>query len=187
MPVPYSEVPYKQLMCHQGAYDLIDLAGRKNISRWDIKEFEKFSLNACSDLVIRNDREHEALVSCLTALDKGMPFLKYGEKGQHYAYELFLSFPETWGTRGDPFFWTFMARQFTFDALPMGELAFTQKFKSIIKALGVPYGGENCVYIPQFDAGGMSRGMVSGQFVKKAHSILLHRLDKYRLVKHQEK
>ena len=46
MPVPYSEVPYKQLMCHQGAYDLIDLAGRKNISRWDIKEFEKFSLNA---------------------------------------------------------------------------------------------------------------------------------------------
>ena len=69
----------------------------------------------------------------------------------------------------------------------MGELAFTQKFKSIIKALGVPYGGENCVYIPQFDAGGMSRGMVSGQFVKKAHSILLHRLDKYRLVKHLEK
>ena len=48
MPVPYSEVPYKQLMCHQGAYDLIDLAGRKNISRWDIKEFEKFSLNADS-------------------------------------------------------------------------------------------------------------------------------------------
>ena len=179
MPIPYASVPYKQLMCHQGAYDLIDLAGRKSITKWDIKEFEKFSLNACSELAIRTMKEHEDVISGLSVLDKSMPFLKFGEKGQHYAYELFLSFPETWGTRGDPFFWTFMARQFTFDILPMSEQAFNQKFKAIIKMLDVPYGGESCTYVPQFDAGGMSRGMVSGAFVKRAHEILIRRLRKY--------
>jgi hypothetical protein len=124
-------------------------------------------------------KEHEDVISGLSVLDKSMPFLKFGEKGQHYAYELFLSFPETWGTRGDPFFWTFMARQFTFDILPMSEQAFNQKFKAIIKMLDVPYGGESCTYVPQFDAGGMSRGMVSGAFVKRAHEILIRRLRKY--------
>ena len=108
-----------------------------------------------------------------------MPFLKFGEQGQHYAYELFLSPPDRWCSRGAPFFWAYVARQFTFDKLPMAEDAFRSKYMSIVNVLGIPFGTEEYVFIKRFAAGGMSSGMVGGLFVQEALDKLLYRLKKY--------
>lgn len=179
MPVSYETIPFEQLLGHQAAYDLIDDAGRDRFEDWDILEFEKSTLGAGSTVYIRNDEDHKAIVERLKPLNDAMPFLKCGELGQHYAYELFLSPPENWVSRGAPFFWAYVARQFTFDKLPMTETEFKEKYMTIVKALGVPFGKEEYVHIKRFAAGGMSSGMVGGLFVQEALGTLLRRLKKY--------
>lgn len=179
MPVSYETIPYEQLLCHQAAYDLIDLAGRDRFENWDMLEFEKATLGAGSTGYICTDEDHHAVVESLKSLNSTMPFLRFGEAGQHYAYELFLSPPDSWFSRGAPFFWAYVARQFTFDKLPMTEDAFRSKYMSIVKVLGIPFGTEEYVFIKRFAAGGMSSGMVGGLFAQEALNKLLYRLKKY--------
>lgn len=112
--------------------------------------------------------------------DKKKPFLKFGEVGQHYANELFLSQPLNWGSRGTPFFWAYLARKFSNDKLPMSAEEFKIKYLREIQKAGIPYGIEKCIYMEQFAHGGMSSGMVSAMFITKALDILLKRLELYR-------
>ncbi len=177
MPVPYEKIPYRQLLCNQKAYEHIDRAGGAYFSRWDMHAFEKAILGTGSFLC--SEKDHAVLTGALKELDCTMPFLKFGEKGQHYAYELFLSPPPSWGSRGAPFFWTYTARQFTEDKLPMREADFIAKYKRIVEQLHIPFGKDEYVYIEPFAAGGMSSGMVGGLFVAQALQTLCHRLKKY--------
>ena len=179
MPVSYNKIPYSQLLCHEGAYTLIDTLGRAHFKEWDILEFEKAILGCGSTEYICSDDDREAVIAPLSSLDATMPFLRFGEPGQHYAYELFLSPPGHWDSRGAPLFWAYAARQFTCDRLPMDELCFKNKYKDIVASLGIPFGQDEYVYIQRFAAGGMSSGMVGGLFVEEALGKLLYRLRKY--------
>ena len=180
MPVSYTKIPYDQILKNQIAYDMIDLAGRSYFEKWDMLEFEKAILGMGENKYIKNEKDHNAVMGILTELDKTMPFLKFKEEGQHYAYELFLSDPDGWCSRGAPFFWAYVARQFTFDRLPMPPEQFSEKYMTIVAALGIPYGADESVYLKRFAAGGMSSGIVNGVFVKEAHETLLKRLVKYK-------
>lgn len=179
MPVSYTKVPYNQLLCHQGAYNLIDTFGHARFDIWNIVEFEKTILGCGSTGYICNEEDHDAVIGPLAVLDNVMPFLKFGEPGQHYAYELFLSPPGSWYSRGAPLFWAYAARQFTYDKLPMDENTFTEKYKAIVESLCIPFGKDEYVFVERFAAGGMSSGMVGGLFVEEALSQLLYRLKKY--------
>lgn len=178
MPVSYRKLSVEQLLCHDGAYKLIDIAGHLRFKNWDIQQFEKGYLGCDGNRYVRNDEDMRALLQPLITLDMMMPFLQGNEKGQHYAYELFLSKP-AWCLRGDPFFWAYTSRRFTYDPLPMEPDAFSRKYMSIVQELKIPYGTHDDVYIDMFAAGGMSNGHVSGMFAKKAHGILLARLEKH--------
>lgn len=179
MSIPYSAIPLKQLLGHDGAYHLIDVAGHLLFENWSIIEFEKGILG-CNGICYTKDSDlQHRLLEPLSALDKIMPFLKFGENGQHYAYELFLSPPDHWGYRGDPFFWAYASRCFTYDRLPMDAEAFSRKYMQIVAELNIPYGEPEGVHIDRFAAGGMSGGLVSGTFVAEAHDLLLKRLKKY--------
>ena len=180
MPIQYKTLPYSQLLCHQGAYDIINQTGKGQFDNWDMIEFERITLGMGSSGFFCNTTEHNAVLEGLSYLDENMPFLRFGEVGQHYAYELFLSPPENWGSRGAPFFWAYVARQFTYDKLPMDENVFVEKYRGIVEELNIPYGREEYVYIERFAAGGMSSGMVGGIFVKDALETLCNRLKKYR-------
>ena len=180
MSIRYQLFPYNQLLCHQGAYNIINRTGKEYFSDWDMDEFEKSVLAMDTTRYINNKAYQEAIGNGLVALDETMPFLKCGEKGQHYAYELFLSPPPHWASRGAPFFWTYVARQFTYDKLPMDEVEFVEKYKKIVIELNIPYGRDEYVYIDKFAAGGMSSGMVGGVFVKDALDVLRLRLKKYK-------
>jgi len=180
MPTPYKKIPYNQLLCNQRAYDIIDKAGKAYFPNWDVNEFEKDIIAMEGMGFIRNEQDHNAVMGALNELDRSMPFLKFGEDGQHYAYELFLSPPDSWGSRGAPFFWVYAARQFTEDKLPMNEADFTEKYKRIVEQFGIPFGKDEYVYIEQFAAGGMSSGVVGGLFVEQALQTLCYRLRKYK-------
>lgn len=180
MPVQYKTIPYSQLLCHQGAYDIINRAGAERFLDWDMGEFERTILGMGSTGYICNTEDHEAVTKELSSLDENMPFLTYGEEGQHYAYELFLSPPDNWGSRGAPFFWAYTARQFTYDKLPMDKDVFMQKYRKIVEEFNVPYGRDEYVYVERFVGGGMSNGMVGGLFVKEALQTLCNRLKKYK-------
>ncbi len=176
MPISYTKLPYHQLLCHQGAYDLIDTSGRAYFENWDIREFEKAILGCGSTGYICNERDHNEVMGILSLLDSTMPLLEFEEPGQHYAYELFLSPPDSWGSRGAPLFWAYTARQFTYDSLPMDRWEFMAKYRAIVDSLGIPFGKDEYAYIERFAAGGMSSGMVGGLFVKDALDKLLYRL-----------
>lgn len=180
MPIPYENIPYQQLLCNQRVYELIDKAGCAYFSNWNMNEFEKAILGMGSTGYICNEQDHKAVMGALAELEVKMPFLKFGEDGQHYAYELFLSPPNSWGSRGAPFFWAYTARQFTDDKLPMSQERFAKKYKEIVEHLHIPFGRDGYVYIEQFAAGGMSSGMVGGLFVEQALQILCKRLQKYK-------
>ena len=182
MPIPFRTVPIIQLLHHEAAYNLINISGHLRYENWDIVEFEKGLLGCYGSHYYSTHEEEQELLRPLMVLDHIMPFLRFKEAGQHYGYELFLSLPNQWHSRGGPFFWAYAARQFTYDKLPMNERDFTRKYMAIVEELGIPYGktGEDgAVYIERFAAGGMSSGVVTGAFVANAHQLLLQRLQKY--------
>lgn len=178
MPIPFRTVPIIQLLHHDAAYNLIDISGHLRYENWDIVEFEKGLLGCYGSHYYSTHEEEQELLRPLMVLDHIMPFLRFQEAGQHYGYELFLSFP-SWHLRGDPFFWAYAARRFTYDKLPMDAEAFSRKYMSIVAELDLPYGKDEWRQIERFAAGGMSSGAVHGEFVKEAHRLLLLRLQKY--------
>lgn len=113
-------------------------------------------------------------------LDKTMPFLRFREKGQHYGYELFLSPPKNWGSRGAPLWWAYAARKFSYDKLPMDEQFFYEKYKSIVQEFGMRIYSNHLVYIERFAAGGMSSGVVGEEFVRQGWYELRRRNRLYR-------
>ena len=178
MPVPFRNIPIEQLLHHEAAYQLINISGQLRYDHWDIVEFEKGILGCDGCHYYSTVEEEQELLRPLIVLDHMMPFLRFKEVGQHYGYELFLSQPK-WYLRGDPFFWAYAARRFTYDKLPMQAEEFTRKYMSIVQELGIPYGQDEWCQIEHFAAGGMSSGCVHGIFVKEAHELLLSRLEKY--------
>lgn len=109
-----------------------------------------------------------------------MPFLKFGEEGTHHAYEMFLSDPCGWGSRGAPLFWAYASRAFTYDALPMDPSPLKEKYLGIAKSFGIPASGDEYVHIDRFASGGLSSGMIGGSFIEESLKTLLRRNELYR-------
>ena len=180
MPIPYEKLDFQKLFHHQGAYDRIDAVGMTLHPEWDIIEFEKTLFGAEGRHFFQPGHD-DVLKSELPNLNDVMPFLKFGESGQHYGYELFLSPPPGWGTRAMPFLWAYMARQFTYDKLPMPAEAIIEKVRNILHSLGIDESSEECIYIKRFDSGGMSRGQIYGKhFWDHLLPVILRRSNLYK-------
>lgn len=180
MPIPYEKLKYEDILCHQEAYNYFDDAGHHLFSDWDMNEFEKAVLGAGNARYLAMAEGIMKIPTLFHNLNAEMPFLKFREEGQHYGYELFLTPPSSWCSRGAPFWWAYAARQFTYDKLPMDEKYLYNKYKEIAKKFGLKTYGCGYAHIPQFSAGGMSSGVVTNEFVslglrtlKKRNSLYL--------------
>lgn len=167
MPVLYENLTYNDILHHQAAYKCFDDAGKKLFEKWDIVGFEKAVLGCGDNHFLYMAEKIKALPDLYGSLNEKMPFLKFREDGQHYAYELFLSPPKFWGSRGGPFYWAYVAREFTYDKLPMSEDELYEKYLGIAKQFGINMKYQEHYYIERFAAGGMSSGIVTGEFVRK--------------------
>lgn len=160
MPIPYDKLTYNDILHNQAAYERFDKAGKELFSDWDIIGFEKAALGCGDNHYLFMAEQIKKVPHLFGDLDKTMPFLRFREKGQHYGYELFLSPPKNWGSRGAPLWWAYAARKFTYDKLPMDEQFFYEKYKSIVQEFGMRIYSNHIVYIERFAAGGMSSGVV---------------------------
>ena len=135
MSIPYEYLDLKILFYHKGAYDRIDLNGRRYIKGWNIHQLERrvFCYNGIMEFDIKNER---VLYKDIEELNVIQPFLKFNEKGQHYGYELFLSNVSP-VSRGDDLFMPFMARKFTYDRLPMKRERLINKYTKICEKIGI--------------------------------------------------
>lgn len=167
LPIPYSKLPIKDLLHHQAVYEQLDKVGRELFPEWDIVGLEKAVLGCGDNHFIYMAEQVMKTPDLFCRLDKDMPFLRFREEGQHYGFELFLSPPQHWYSRGAPLWWAYAARQFTYDRLPMDETLLYEKYKGIAKEFGLLIQGNRYKHFERFAAGGMSSGMVGEQFVRE--------------------
>lgn len=167
MPIPYSNLPIRDLLHHQRAYERLDEVGKEIFPEWDIIGLEKAVLGCGDNHFIYMAEQVMKTSDLFCNLDRDMPFLRFREEGQHYGFELFLSPPQHWFSRGAPLWWAYAARQFTYDILPMNETEFYEKYKGIAKEFGLQIQSNRYEYFERFAAGGMSSGMVGEQFIRE--------------------
>ena len=184
MPIPYEKLDLKTLLYHKGAYDRIDLNGRRYINRWNIHQLEQRIF--CDGGIMEFDIEDErVLYKDIKELNIIQPFLKFNEKGQHYGYELFLSNVST-VSRGDDLFMPFMARKFTYDKLPMKKERLISKYTKVCESLGI-IRQTNGKFIVEnyklqkdyFDSGYNMYNGLSEAYVNKVFEAILERNNKY--------
>lgn len=180
MPVPYEILTVKDILYHQAAYDCFDDCGRQLFDEWDIIGLEKAALGCGDNHFLYMAETVRKVPTLFQDLNERMPFLKFKEAGQHYGYELFLSDPGFWGSRGAPLFWAFSSRRFTYDKLPMDTDYLQRKYLGIATEFCIPIDGDEYVYIERFAAGGMSSGMVGSKFIIESLKTLISRNKKYR-------
>lgn len=181
MSISYTKLESRVLLHNQLSYDAIVRVGSSCQAGWKIEDVEPDAIfDGFRGELFLEPRASTDLERELAVLDRTFPFLRFGEEGRHFAYELFLSPPDYWGSRGAPFFWAYAARQFTFDELPMPKAKLERKYRAIVDALGISFGVGDYFYVEQFARGGMSSGMVGGRFVKDGLKILKKRLELYR-------
>lgn len=176
MPIARIELGNKELLYERESYEILEDTGHHLYNDFEMKSFEGAVLGSGETYVGVEDKE--LIIASrirLNGLDKRKPFLRFKEKGQHYANELFLSDPGNWGSRGAPYLWAYLAREFSFDTLPLSADLLNRKYLCCIQELGIPFGVDEYVHIPEFAHGGMSSGMVGGMFVANALDVLQKR------------
>lgn len=181
MPVARINLGLKELLYEKEIYEILEDTATHLYKDFSMERLEQAVLGGAE--YCQGIEDNELILNAkkrLDAWDERKPFLKFGEPGQHYANELFLSQPCNWCSRGAPYFWVYMARLFSTDTLPVNTDAFKKKYLLELEKLGIPYGIDEYVYIPQFAHGGMSSGMVGGMFVANALDVLLQRMELYK-------
>ena len=184
MSIPYENLDLKLFFYHKGAYDRIDLNGRRYINGWNIHQLERrvFCYNGIMEFDIKNER---VLYKDIEELNVIQPFLKFNEKGQHYGYELFLSNVSP-VSRGDDLFMPFMARKFTYDRLPMKREGLINKYTKICEKIGIKREKGKFVikdYELQkdyFDSGYNMHNGLSEAYINKVFEVILKRNNKYK-------
>lgn len=180
MPIPYEKLTYNDILHHKAAFDCFDRAGKVMFPDWNIAEFEKAVLGCGDNHYLFMADQIKKSSNIYDNLDDEMPFLRFREAGQHYGYELFLSPPSSWSSRGAPFYWAYVAREFTFDKLPMDEQYLYDKYRNIAKSFGLNINYCGHKFIKQFSAGGMSSGIVTEEFVRRGWYSIRNRNKLYR-------
>ena len=73
--------------------------------------------------------------------------------------------PEQWGLRGDPSLWAELQTHFNSNEMPSSVSEFRAQLETIIQQLtGCDLDSDDAVFVPRYDAGGMSSGHVSPEF-----------------------
>lgn len=94
--------------------------------------------------------------------------------------QIFDKYPKQWGLRGDPFLWAELQAHFKSNAVPKSVDEFRAQLEILIQQLtGCDLDSDEAVFVPRYDAGGMSSGHVSPEFWREiAIPLLCKRFEK---------
>lgn len=96
---------------------------------------------------------------------------------KRYVSEIFEEKPIQWGLRGDPFFWNDLKEYFSDVEFPYYETNLVNDITRLHKEItGRELVEDNDVYVERYNHGGMSSGIVCGEFwIKRAMPLLIKR------------
>ena len=94
-----------------------------------------------------------------------------------YLSDLFIVRPETFGARGDPYFWEYLERYFSKVEFPYTEdWLINDIYRLFVDVSGKQLTKEATPYVKEFARGGMSSGVLCGEFwVMRAIPLLVER------------
>ena len=188
MPIPRKYVPVKDLMKEEKAAQILLNACAKAYGLETYPKQYEGELY-CSEKTLEkefsfSDDITRSLYEQLDRLDQNQPFLKFGEEGIHYGFELFLSDPiDGWGSRGNQTFWMQCARKFSDEILPMTEDEIRQKYQAIVNSYGFRFDERGNCFSEELNYGGMSGGEITKLGLEGFLGNLIHRNKKYHRLK----
>ena len=99
--------------------------------------------------------------------------------GKEFVSSLFCETPESWGLRGDPYFWEELKQRLAGIPLPYEPESLAQDITRIFKEVtGEQLSSKAQPWVEKFAHGGMSSGMVCGSFwLEQAMPLLRGRLE----------
>ena len=94
-----------------------------------------------------------------------------------YLSDLFIERPETFGARGDPYFWEYLENYFSKVEFPYSEIWLTDDiYRLYVQVTGEQLRVDVDPYVEEFAHGGMSSGVLCGEFwVNRAVPLLVER------------
>ena len=94
--------------------------------------------------------------------------------------QIFDKHPDQWGLRGDPSLWAELQAHFHISIMPNSVSEFRSQLEILIQQLtGCDLDSDESVFVPRYDAGGMSSGHVSPEFWREiAIPLLCERFEK---------
>lgn len=167
MAISFCDMDFKYLLRNQATYARLNDAGKRLFPDWDMERFEKY-LYGLGEYRYLENVQTSVLKSSVKVLDEAMPYLFYGEEGQHYGYELFMINPN-FRKDFNPLFWAYMARKFTFEKLPMDEEYLIERYIQGCLELGIKFHSYGETVVKSFSAGYHGTDIISGRLV---HDVL---------------
>lgn len=165
----------RELMFEQESYDILFNCHRELFAFFNVHKFEKYLLDKSPSPMSELNLIIE-VKDKLNELDIKKPLIRPNESGNHYGFELFYNCPFI---REAPFFWTYMARNFSNDLLPLSQHELISKYLTLISELNIPFGKDESIYLEQFDHGEANKGIISGQIAEKGLDYLLARAKEF--------
>lgn len=157
------------LFFEKETFELINNMYSENIMK---RLYEDASIENADAKWIHKNIFNKHIKDKLKELDQDKPLIRPGTFAFCYFYEK----PCGWMSRGTPYLWQAIAREFSNDYWrDLTQATFTEKYlKSFYKLTGVDLltTTEEYFYCEKYAHGGMSSGMISVQFFREALNII---------------
>ena len=159
----------------------MEYAAKRKNPAWDFGKFEALHFGTMEHPEFSEEYDAFRVLSqaeeYLDELDRQIPFLLPLERGQHYAWELFVELPRVGGSRSTRQFWNRLARAMSDVALPMETDEFVASYSDCLQQLlsNATDMGDR-FYLADLDYGGWNGGIVSKDFLVDGLEILAAKL-----------
>jgi hypothetical protein len=154
-----------QLLCEQESYDIFAKKIPVDISKRFFKVVIEFDEKSVFDLYQEGDIFYtKDIIEELDRLDQEKPI-----ENTSHVFLLFYELTGGWGSRGTPFLWGAMAREFSNIKMPISKEKFRVDYLEVYKKLtGCDLTSEKREYffVKNFSHGGISTGVINVDFFR---------------------
>ncbi|MDO4318513.1 MAG: hypothetical protein Q4C48_09960 [Lachnospiraceae bacterium] len=181
MSYPRRKLDLNLLILERRSCEAMEYAARLRDPNWDFRRFEALHFGTMEHPEMTDEYDAFRVLSqaeeYLDELDRQIPFLLPLERGQHYAWELFVELPRVGGSRSTRQLWNRLARAMSDVALPMETDEFIERYSERLQELlseATDMGDR--FYLADLDYGGWNGGIISKDFLVDGLEMLAAKL-----------
>lgn len=181
MSYPRRKLDLNLLILERRSCEAMEYAAKLRDPSWDFRHFEALHFGTMEHPEMTDEYDAFRVLSqaeeYLDELDRQIPFLLPLERGQHYAWELFVELPRVGGSRSTRQLWNRLARAMSDVALPMETDDFIERYGERLQELlsGATDMGDR-FYLADLDYGGWNGGIISKDFLVEGLEMLAAKL-----------